>query len=90
MGFFIQQELEKTVTALKKWKSVRIPLKESPEPGLLTKLQAQMSLSESGYYTFIISAQADKTRPARTLIATIAITVVIPSDGIHFYQYQIF
>jgi len=83
-------ELEKTLAALKKWKTDRIPLKDSLDPTLLTKIQAQMSLSESGYYTFILRAQSDDSCPARTLIASVSITVVLPTDGLRFYQYQIF
>lgn len=86
-----ETELDKVTAALQKWRDQHTPLTDSLDPGLLAKVKDKMSLTESGYYTFILRAvPTDPNTPTRTLIVSLPITIVIPVDGLRFYQYQIF
>lgn len=63
------REMEQVKEALSKWQTENIPLTDSLEPGLKTKLLTQFSTMESGYYTLIINT-ASKSDPGTTLICS--------------------
>jgi len=63
------EETEQVAEALKKWQTENIPLTDSLEPGLKTRLLVYFSTVESGYYTLVINT-ASKFSPGTTLICS--------------------
>jgi hypothetical protein len=88
---FSDAEMDKVTASLRQWREKQTPLTDSLDSTLLVKVKDKMSLSESGYYTFIVRAvPADPNTPARTLIFSLSLSAAIPVDGLRFYQYQVF
>ncbi len=82
-------EIDAVIDARKLWITEGIPLSDSLDPNLLAKINAQYSMRESGYYTFLIKAQPGANLPGKVLTCTLMVPInLVSGKDFQFYEWQ--
>ncbi len=87
-----EDELALVKEALDRCREEQLSLEDAfyQQPQLLTRLKAQFSTSETGYFTLTIRPAPDAGIAGRTLVISLKVDSNITSDGLHFIQWQLY
>ncbi len=88
-GQFTETEVEAIVTARKAWEDEKIPLEESLDHALLSRLKSKYSMKETGIYTIMIEASPGENLPGKQFTCTVEVPVnLVSGRDFRFYEWR--
>ena len=82
-------EYDAVIDARKQWSTEGVPLSDSLDPNLLSKMKQKYSMRESGYYTFLVKAQPGENLPGKVFTCTLIVPVnLVSGRDFQFYEWR--
>ena len=88
-GDFSETEYPLIIESRKLWKNEQIPLSETLDADILSRVKRDYSMKESGVYTLIVNARPGENLPGKLFTCTVQISVNLTSGReLQYYEWR--
>jgi hypothetical protein len=88
-GGFSETEVDSILKARNLWETEKVPLSESLEPDLLSRVKGKYPMNETGFYTIYVDASPGPNMPGKLISVSLEIPVNLVQGGyFQFYEWR--
>jgi hypothetical protein len=88
-GRLSSEEYQDVLEAKRLWEKEQVPLTDTLNPELLSKVKSSYSMRESGFYTIVVEASPGEGLPGKTLTCTLQISNnLVTGEALKMYEWR--